>query len=178
MHATEWGGGLLRVVRPPSGVLPRHSHDEYVISVNLCGLERVRLDRTSFDVNLDEFTAYDPGQVQSRTTQVAPDASFASVSWYVPPTMVESLTGDASVDNVDKERQMGIRALEQLMERHAVQLSDADLLVVEQLASLEAPAVSGRDYDGQVLYYREVDLTGLRRLCSAELKRRALDERS
>jgi hypothetical protein len=80
--------------------------------------------------------------------------------------------------NWDEERQMGIRALEQLMERHAVQLSDADLLVVEQLASLEAPAIKGRDYDGQVLYYREVDLTGLRRLCSVELKRRASDERS
>ncbi|MDG9711346.1 HEAT repeat domain-containing protein [Streptomyces sp. DH10] len=78
--------------------------------------------------------------------------------------------------NWDEERQMGIRALEQLMERHAVQLSDADLLVVEELASLEAPAVRGRDEYGRPLYYREFDLTGLRRLCSVELKRRAPDE--
>jgi AraC family chemosensory pili system transcriptional regulator ChpD len=98
MHVTKWGGGQLTVVRPPSGSFPRHSHDEYVISVNLCGLERVRLDRTSFDVNLDEFTVYNPGQVQSCTTQVPPDTSFAAVSWYVPPTVVESLTGDAPVD--------------------------------------------------------------------------------
>ncbi|MFH8498970.1 helix-turn-helix domain-containing protein [Streptomyces coeruleorubidus] len=98
MHVTEWGGGQLTVVRPTSGGFPRHSHDEYVISVNLCGLERVRLDRTAFDVNLDELTVYNPGQVQSCTTQVPPDASFAAVSWYVPPTVVESLTGDAPVD--------------------------------------------------------------------------------
>ncbi|WP_149182109.1 AraC family transcriptional regulator [Streptomyces sp. TRM49041] len=92
------GGGQLTVVRPPSGGFPRHSHDEYVISVNLCGLERVRLDHTSFDVSLDEVTAYNPGQVQSCTTQVPPDASFAAVSWYVPSTTVESLTGGAPVD--------------------------------------------------------------------------------
>ncbi|OUD04030.1 helix-turn-helix domain-containing protein [Streptomyces swartbergensis] len=98
MHVAEWGGGQLTVVRPASGGFPRHSHDEYVISVNLCGLERVRLDRASFDVNVDEFTVYNPGQVQSCTTQVPPDASFTSVSWYVPPTVVESLTGDAPVD--------------------------------------------------------------------------------
>ncbi|WP_431047016.1 helix-turn-helix domain-containing protein [Streptomyces sp. P1-3] len=98
MQVTEWGGGQLAVVRPSSGGFPRHSHDEYVISVNLCGVERVRLDRTSFDVGLDEVTVYNPGQVQSCTTQVPPDASFAAVSWYVPPTVVESLTGEAPVD--------------------------------------------------------------------------------
>ncbi len=98
MQVMEGGGGHLAVVRPPSGGFPRHSHDEYVISVNLCGLERVRLDRTSFDVGLDEFTVYNPGQVQSCTTQVPPETSFAAVSWYVPATVVESLTGDAAVD--------------------------------------------------------------------------------
>ncbi|MFI6093605.1 HEAT repeat domain-containing protein [Streptomyces sp. NPDC051218] len=80
--------------------------------------------------------------------------------------------------NWDRERQMGIQALEQLMERHAVQLSDADLLVVDQLASLEAPAYNYTDEYGFALYYRNVNLTGLRRLCSVELKRRAPDDRS
>ncbi|MCX4825989.1 AraC family ligand binding domain-containing protein [Streptomyces sp. NBC_01142] len=80
MQVMEWDGGQLAVVRPLSGGFPRHSHDEYVISVNLCGLERVRLDRTSFDVSLDEFTIYNPGQVQSCTTQVPPEMSFAAVS--------------------------------------------------------------------------------------------------
>ncbi|MEU9158995.1 AraC family transcriptional regulator [Streptomyces sp. NPDC048424] len=98
MRVTEWFGGQLAVVRPPSGGFPRHSHDEYVISVNFCGLERVRLDRVSFDVSVDEFTVYNPGQVQSCTTQVPPDTSFGAVSWYVPPAVVESLTGDAPVD--------------------------------------------------------------------------------
>ncbi|NYI03709.1 AraC family transcriptional regulator [Allostreptomyces psammosilenae] len=98
MRVTEWGDGQLAVVRPPSGGFPRHSHDEYVISVNLCGLERVRLDRASFDVGLDEVTVYNPGQVQSSTTEVPPESSYAAVSWYVPPSAVEALTGRAAVD--------------------------------------------------------------------------------
>ncbi|MFF5809495.1 helix-turn-helix domain-containing protein [Streptomyces sp. NPDC012746] len=98
MRDTEWGGGQLAVVRPASGGFPRHSHDEYVISVNLCGLERVRLDRTTFDVCPDEVTVYNPGQVQSCTTQAPPDTSFTAVSWYVPPALVESLTGGDLVD--------------------------------------------------------------------------------
>ncbi|MGW8713086.1 HEAT repeat domain-containing protein [Streptomyces sp. NPDC055752] len=78
----------------------------------------------------------------------------------------------------DRERQLGIRALEQLVERHAVQLSDAELHIVEHLALLEAPVPDGRDEHGRPRYYRKIDLTGLRRLCSAELQRRASDEHS
>ncbi|MEU6571971.1 hypothetical protein [Streptomyces parvulus] len=80
--------------------------------------------------------------------------------------------------NTDTERQSGIRALEQLVERHAAQLSDAELHVVEHLALLEAPALAGVDEYGRPRYYRKIDLTGLRRLCSAELQRREPDEHS
>ncbi|MDP4507510.1 AraC family transcriptional regulator [Nonomuraea turcica] len=91
-------GTQLAVVRPASGGFPRHSHDEYVISTNLCGREAVRLDRASFDVDLDEVTVYNPGQVQSCTTRTPDGTAFACVSWYVPPAVLNALTGGAPVD--------------------------------------------------------------------------------
>ncbi|WP_204377519.1 AraC family ligand binding domain-containing protein [Aquitalea magnusonii] len=37
---------------------PKHTHDEYVISVNLGGLEQVWLDGSSFEVKPDMLTIY------------------------------------------------------------------------------------------------------------------------
>ncbi|TMR16102.1 AraC family transcriptional regulator [Nonomuraea turkmeniaca] len=91
-------GTQLAIVRPASGGFPRHSHDEYVISTNLCGREAVRLDRASFDVDLDEVTVYNPGQVQSCTTRTPDGTAFACVSWYVPSAVLTALTGGAPVD--------------------------------------------------------------------------------
>lgn len=59
------------------------------------------------------------------------------------------------------------------MDQHAAGLSDADLHVVKQLASLQASAYKGRDARAFPYRYQDVDLTGLRRLCPAELQRRA-----
>ncbi|MFI7636706.1 helix-turn-helix domain-containing protein [Nonomuraea sp. NPDC049400] len=98
MQVRDLNGTQLAVIRPAAGGFPRHSHDEYVISVNLCGRERVRLDRSSFEVDLDEVTVYNPDQVQSCTTRTPDETAFACVSWYVPPTALASLTGDAPVD--------------------------------------------------------------------------------
>ncbi|MBA9005336.1 helix-turn-helix domain-containing protein [Thermomonospora cellulosilytica] len=98
MQVRQVGGGQVAVVRPASGGFARHSHDEYVISVNLRGLERVRLDGSSFEVGTEEVTVYNPGQVQSCTTRTPDRTKFACVSWYVPPSLVESLTGGARVD--------------------------------------------------------------------------------
>lgn len=83
------------------------------------------------------------------------------------------ITDDLPWRDRDRERQQAIQALEQLMGRHADGLSDTDLHVVNRLASLQAPAYGGRDDRGFAYRYRDVDLTGLRRLCSAELERRA-----
>ncbi|RVX44843.1 AraC family transcriptional regulator [Nonomuraea polychroma] len=91
-------GTQLAVVRPASGGFPRHSHDDYVISTNLCGREAVRLDRASFEVDLDEVTVYNPGQVQSCTTRTPDGTAFTCVSWYVPPAALTALTGGAPVD--------------------------------------------------------------------------------
>ncbi|MGW7477207.1 helix-turn-helix domain-containing protein [Nonomuraea muscovyensis] len=98
MQVSEWNGTQLAVVRPAAGGFPRHSHDEYVISVNLLGHERVRLDRSSFEVGAEDVTVYNPGQVQSCTTRTPPGTVWGCVSWYVPPAFVRSLTGDAPVD--------------------------------------------------------------------------------
>ncbi|MFI7618191.1 AraC family transcriptional regulator [Nonomuraea terrae] len=95
MRAHDVDGTQLAVVTPASGGFPRHSHDEYVISVNLRGRERVRLDRASFDVDLDEVTVYHPGQVQSCTTSTPAGTAYTCVSWYVPPAVLGSLTGGA-----------------------------------------------------------------------------------
>lgn len=97
-QVSDLNGTQLAVLRPASGGFPRHSHDEYVISTNLCGREAVRLDRASFDVDLDEVTVYNPGQVQSCTTRTPDGSAFACVSWYVPPAALTALTGDTPVD--------------------------------------------------------------------------------
>ncbi|WP_181449329.1 helix-turn-helix domain-containing protein [Nonomuraea aridisoli] len=93
MRVQDVNGTQLAVVTPASGGFPRHSHDEYVISAGLCGRERVRLDRASFDVDLDEVTVYNPGQVQSCTTSTPAERAYTCVSWYVPPAVLGALTG-------------------------------------------------------------------------------------
>ncbi|SEG99185.1 AraC-type DNA-binding protein [Nonomuraea solani] len=98
MQVRDVNGTQLAVLTPASGGFPRHSHDEYVIGVNLCGRERVRLDRSSFEVDLDEVTVYNPGQVQSCTTHAPEGAAFTCVSWYVPPSTLTALTGGPPPD--------------------------------------------------------------------------------
>ncbi|WP_263064523.1 helix-turn-helix transcriptional regulator [Dickeya dadantii] len=43
---------------------PRHSHDEFVISANLGGLEQVWLDGDTFVADTSMVTTYNPGQLQ------------------------------------------------------------------------------------------------------------------
>ncbi len=42
----------------------KHSHDEFVISANLCGLEDVWLDGRTFQADSGDLTLYNPGQIQ------------------------------------------------------------------------------------------------------------------
>ncbi|WP_083802358.1 AraC family transcriptional regulator [Micromonospora sp. ATCC 39149] len=87
------------VVTPESGGFPRHSHDdEYVISVNVHGWEKVRLDRASFEAGVEEVTFYNPGQVQSSTTQTADTRPWSCVSLYVPVADMLALTGGEPVE--------------------------------------------------------------------------------
>lgn len=42
----------------------KHSHDEFVISANLCGSEDIWLDGRSFQAGAGDITLYNPGQIQ------------------------------------------------------------------------------------------------------------------
>src|SRR3712207_5575743 len=93
------GDGLeLVVFSPESGGFARHSHDEYVLGVNLTGVEHVRLDRHRFAVGTDEVTCYNPGQIQSCTTSVPAGTAWSYVGLYVAPSLVRSLTGGRLAD--------------------------------------------------------------------------------
>jgi AraC family transcriptional regulator, chemosensory pili system protein ChpD len=130
----DLNGTQLAVLTPASGGFPRHSHDEYVISTNLCGREAVRLDRASFDVDLDEVTVYNPGQVQSCTTRTPDETAFACVSWYVPPALLTALTGGTPVDfERPVVRSAGLRA--ELL-RAARDLPGGDPALIEERLTL------------------------------------------
>lgn len=93
MHVLVGDGLELAVSVPASGGFARHSHDEYVISANVCGIERVRLDRKSFTLGTDEVTLYNPAEVQSSASEVADEERWACVSIYIHPDLVRRRLG-------------------------------------------------------------------------------------
>ncbi|WP_344412217.1 AraC family transcriptional regulator [Amycolatopsis minnesotensis] len=91
----EPAGVSVAVLSPESGGFPRHSHDEYVLSANVTGTEKVRLDRATFEAGTEDVTVYNPGQVQSCTTETPEGASWSCVSVYLHPDGLRELTGGA-----------------------------------------------------------------------------------
>ncbi|ADB31155.1 transcriptional regulator, AraC family [Kribbella flavida DSM 17836] len=81
------------VSAPTSGGFARHSHDEFVISANVCGVEQVRLDRRRFTLGTDELTLYNPGEVQSCKTSVNDDERWSCASIYLDPDVVSRRLG-------------------------------------------------------------------------------------
>lgn len=69
----------------------RHSHDEFVISANLCGEESVWLDGRTFDAGPGAITAYNPGQIQGGG--VAEGQPWQFVSLYVAPEQLARMLG-------------------------------------------------------------------------------------
>lgn len=69
----------------------RHSHDEFVISANLHGEERVWLDGHSFDAGPGTLTSYNPGQIQGGG--VAEGQPWRFVSLYVAPDQLADILG-------------------------------------------------------------------------------------
>ncbi|MEA9391882.1 AraC family ligand binding domain-containing protein [Acerihabitans sp. TG2] len=59
---------------------PRHTHDEFVISANLNGLEQVWLDGDVLVADTQMITTYNPGQVQASMNQAD---SWQCVSLYL-----------------------------------------------------------------------------------------------
>lgn len=62
-----------------------HFHDEFVLSINLHGHERIRLDRKAFEAGEREITLYNPAQVQSSH---AISDEWQILSLYVDPTFL------------------------------------------------------------------------------------------
>ncbi|WP_374441645.1 AraC family transcriptional regulator [Pseudomonas panipatensis] len=68
----------------------KHSHDEFVISANLCGREDIWLDGRAFSAGSGDITAYNPGQIQGGGA--ADGQPWRFVSLYVPEAaLAESL---------------------------------------------------------------------------------------
>ncbi|GEO82076.1 AraC family transcriptional regulator [Pararhodospirillum oryzae] len=68
----------------------KHTHDEFVIGVNIQGEEHVWLDGHEMDVGPAHVTLYNPGEVQAGTVQGGP---WRFVSFYVPPAVLPALIG-------------------------------------------------------------------------------------
>ena len=73
----------------------KHSHDEFVISANLCGLEDVWLDGRTFQADSGDLTLYNRGRSRAAASATAsPGASPASIclppnwraAWIFPPS--------------------------------------------------------------------------------------------
>ncbi|MGX8939703.1 AraC family transcriptional regulator [Symbiopectobacterium sp. Eva_TO] len=75
-----------------TGGFPRHTHDEYVISANLNGVEHVWLDGNTFDVDPQMVTTYNPHQLQSGDNS---DGRWQCASLYVQPGAFEHFFGRA-----------------------------------------------------------------------------------
>lgn len=69
----------------------RHSHDEFVISANLRGEERVWLDGRTFAAGPGAITSYNPGQIQGGG--VAEDQPWQFVSLYLAPEQLAAMLG-------------------------------------------------------------------------------------
>lgn len=67
-----------------------HFHDEFVISVNVRGWEKIKLDRKCFDAAEGDVTLYNPAQVQSSHV-ISESWQFASM--YVDPVALPVLLG-------------------------------------------------------------------------------------
>lgn len=69
---------------------PPHFHDEFVIGLNISGLERIRLDRKDLEADACEITLYNPGQVQS-SFSVSQEWRYLCI--YVEPGTLADLFG-------------------------------------------------------------------------------------
>ncbi|WP_293763377.1 AraC family transcriptional regulator [uncultured Aquitalea sp.] len=71
---------------------PRHTHDEYVVSANIDGLEAIWLDGKTFEADPRVLTVYPPGALQS--SRQLGDGGWRCVSLYVSPERLRPLAGE------------------------------------------------------------------------------------
>ena len=73
----------LALVQATAAGFPKHTHDEYVISANLGGLEEVWLDGRRFEVSPQMVTVYAPAAVQA--SRSLNGSAWQCLSLYVSP---------------------------------------------------------------------------------------------
>jgi AraC family chemosensory pili system transcriptional regulator ChpD len=88
-------------------VFARHSHDEFVVSANLVGRERVWLDGRSFEAEAGDVTVYNPGDVQAGGATAGP---WRTAGMYVPPAVAARLLGRPEVRSPDVARRIAALA--------------------------------------------------------------------
>ncbi|MDE1180547.1 AraC family transcriptional regulator [Paraburkholderia sp.] len=74
-------------VRVSTGRFPKHTHDEFVISANVNGHERVWIDGKTFEADTSTLTTYNPGELQS--SEIAGADVWLCASLYVRPDAFE-----------------------------------------------------------------------------------------
>lgn len=87
-----WRGGFEVACSELSGHrFDKHSHDEFVLSANLRGIEQVWLDGRTFEAGAGDLTLYNPGQIQGGGA--ADGQPWRFVSLYLPETALAEALG-------------------------------------------------------------------------------------
>lgn len=81
---------------------PKHTHDEYVISANLTGIEEIWLSGTTAYVKGGQITLYNPGTIQASRFD---SQSVEFISVHIPQSLMKTL---ANEENVRSEREAPI----------------------------------------------------------------------
>ncbi|MGG6137690.1 AraC family transcriptional regulator [Pantoea allii] len=92
LHALDWfsrNGMECSRVNANDAVFPRHTHDEYVISANLAGIEEIALNGQTQWVNAGQITLYNPASVQSSRFDHH-GAEFLSI--HIPQCVLKTLS--------------------------------------------------------------------------------------
>lgn len=72
---------------------PKHTHDEFVISANVEGAERIWLDGRTLEAATGDVTAYNPGALQASHGVTGTGSRWRFVSLYAEPGFVAQALG-------------------------------------------------------------------------------------
>jgi AraC family chemosensory pili system transcriptional regulator ChpD len=76
-----------------AAAFPKHTHDEFVISANVEGAERIWLDGRTLEAETGDVTAYKPGALQASRGITRAGTSWRFVSLYVEPGFAAQVLG-------------------------------------------------------------------------------------
>ena len=76
-----------------AAAFPKHTHDEFVISANIEGAERIWLDGRTLEAAMGDVTAYNPGALQASYGVPGAAPRWRFVSLYAEPGFVSQALG-------------------------------------------------------------------------------------